>query len=105
MATPMQDSEEPKSSLNHQRRDENEEGLLPRHEHEMDRLDESDDEDDELEFETVDEDGLGNRRRRRRKKSVKGRLWIVLATLGTVTTRELLRGDFREYNLRLMRLG
>jgi hypothetical protein len=93
----MQDSKEPKPSFENRRRgDGDEEGLLQRHQHEMDRLDESEDENDELEFETVDLDDNGNGSRRRRKKSVKGRLWIVLATLGTVTARGLLRGDFRE---------
>jgi hypothetical protein len=92
----MQNGEELKVSEDLERRDG--EGLLPRHEHEMERLDESEDEDDVLEFETIRDDENGGTLRRRRKKSVKGRAWIVLATLATLTGRGLFRGDFRKFS-------
>jgi hypothetical protein len=91
MATPMQDVEEIKPY-----EEGIEEGLIPGHEREMEGFDESEDEDDELEFETVGRDDQGRSLRRRRKKSVKGRAWIVLATLATVTARRLFRGSFRK---------
>ena len=95
MATPMQDIEEGKPSTDLERHDDSAVGLLPRHE--MEILEESEDEDDELEFETVDDD-QGRSLRRRRKKSVKGKAWIVLATLSTLIGRGLVRGSFRELN-------
>lgn len=61
------------------------ERLLPQHEHEYD----SDPEDEKHGLDSSYHDGKRN--------SLKGSLWIFLATTATLTTRRILRDRFREF--------
>lgn len=72
------------------------ETLLPRHEHELARL-HPDGSGCGSGSEDGSEDGFSDYGDKpENRKSIKGSLWIVLATTATLTGRGLLRGDFRE---------
>lgn len=69
---------------------------LPRHEHELARLN-PDGSGHGSGSEDEDDDGFSDYGDKpEHRKSIKGTLWIVLATTATLTGRGLLRGDFRE---------
>jgi len=54
------------------------------------------DDDDEL---SNDGDADLNERMGSHRKSIKGTLWVILATTATLAGRRILRGGFREYLL------